>query len=317
MKYIQRRTFIKNTGFALCSFPLLGLPSPLAGKRTGHSNGLEFYIFSKHLQFLDWGAAAEVAANLGFHGLDLTVRPGGHVSPERVTEQLPMAMEAIRKAGSACKLITTVVEKADKKIDHELLGVAANEGISYYRCNWFSYAGDMPMKQTLNTFRDQIAGLSKLNRQLGLVGCYQNHAGKLIGASLWEIDQLLGRADPETFGVQYDIRHAMVEGGLSWQNGLRLVKDRIKTLALKDFKWEKRQGKWEVVNTPIGEGMVDFTGYFKLLKKYEIQVPATLFMEYELGGAEHGATQLQIDPEQVYAAMKKDLNTLKELWEHA
>ncbi|MEM9984789.1 MAG: sugar phosphate isomerase/epimerase, partial [Bacteroidota bacterium] len=45
---------------------------------------LEVHLFSKHLQFLGYRAMAEKATELGFAGLDLTVRPNGHVSPEKV-----------------------------------------------------------------------------------------------------------------------------------------------------------------------------------------------------------------------------------------
>jgi len=314
---MYRREFLKNSGAALCGLPFLGLPWPGAQNLSGKSPALELHIFSKHLQFLNWEAAAEVASNLGFDGLDLTVRPGGHVAPEKVKEQLPLAVEAIQKGGSGCKLITTAVEKATNEQDRAVLESAAGQGVTHYRCNWFSYSPDTPMKDSLAMYREQIMGLAELNRQLGLVGCYQNHAGHLIGASLWEVARLLEGADPQSFGVQYDIRHATVEGGLSWENGLRLVQDRIKTLVLKDFKWEKKEGEWQVVNTPIGEGMVDFTRYFKLLKQYGIFVPASLHLEYPLGGAEHGATSLQTAPENVFAAMEHDLNTVKELWEKA
>ena len=57
---------------------------------------------------------------------------------------------------------------------------------------------------------------------------------------------------------------------------------------LKDFKWGKVSGKWKVVNVPIGEGMVDFDTYFKLLKSYGLQPPVSLHCEYPLGGAEKG-----------------------------
>lgn len=43
-------------------------------------------IFSKHLAQLDWAALGAKAREMGFDGIDLTVRPKGHVLPERVAE---------------------------------------------------------------------------------------------------------------------------------------------------------------------------------------------------------------------------------------
>ncbi len=289
-------------------------PKCLAMK-AGNPNGqLPVHIFSKHLQFLDCKAAGEVAAELGCAGLDLTVRPEGHVQPHSVETDLPKAIADIKNGGSKCVLITTAVENAANERDRTVLQTAAQEGITHYRSNWFSYHAKKSMQDSLNNYGNEIRELSLLNKDLGLVGCYQNHAGKRVGASLWEVAKLLETADKRHFGVQYDIRHAVVEGGLSWENGLRLVKGQIKTIVLKDFKWKRADGKWTVVNTPIGEGMVDFKTYFELLKQYRIKVPVILHLEYPLGGAENGSTKLNIPKKEVFEAMRKDLNKIQELW---
>jgi L-ribulose-5-phosphate 3-epimerase len=136
-----------------------------------------------------------------------------------------------------------------------------------------------------------------------------------MGASIWELWELLRKVDVQSLGVEYDIRHAMVEGALSWQNGLRLIQPHIKTITLKDFKWENQNGIWSLHQTPLGEGMVDFKTYFKLLKQYNIQVPVTLHMEYPLGGAEDGAFKLTCDKQIVFNAMKKDLQKAHALWQ--
>jgi sugar phosphate isomerase/epimerase len=312
-----RRAFIKKSGVVAAGASLFPLPQIKLGDELPASHDLEIHIFSKHLQFLDCSAAAEVAANLGFAGLDLTVRPGGHVAPELAEAQLPAAIEAIRRSGSHCRLITTAVDDASDPADLTLLQTAAKSGVTHYRMNWYRYPDNEPMKSALVRLGRKIASLAETNQQLGLVGCYQNHAGNIIGSSMWELEALLQDSDPDAMGIQYDIRHASVEAGLSWENGLRLVHNQIKTLALKDFKWQYSQGRWQVINTPIGEGMVDFTRFFKLLKQYGVSVPASLHLEYPLGGAEHGHDELKVAPDILYGAMKKDLNTIKHLWEEA
>jgi hypothetical protein len=37
------------------------------------------------------------------------------------------------------------------------------------------------------------------------------------GSAIWGVVELLKDADKQYMGLQYDIRHAVVEGGLSWQ----------------------------------------------------------------------------------------------------
>lgn len=278
---------------------------------------LEMHLFSKHLQFLDYREMARAASDLGFHGVDLTVRPGGHVEPERVREDLPRAVEAIQNEGLMHRMMTTAVDDADDRIDRTVLSTAADLGIELYRMNWFRFSRDQPLTESVERFKTVLKSLGEVNRELGLTGCYQNHAGLMAGASMWELALMLEEADPEVMGVQYDIRHATVEGGLSWENGLRLVHPNIRTIALKDFRWTESDGSWRVENVPIGEGMVDFTRYFQLLKEYGVQVPASVHFEYPLGGAEHGRSEISVDREEVYRAMERDLEALRKLWREA
>lgn len=311
----SRRNFIKRSLLVGSLLPLVNknvqaVPVPVHRDATR----LKVNIFSKHLQFLNYQDMAEVAAEIGFDGVDLTVRPKGHVLPESVERDLPKAVEAIKKNGLASTMMTTAVENAGNSTDKKLLETAARLGIQYYRMNWFAYPEGKSIPEAVEQFQQSIKGLSYLNKKLGLTGCYQNHSGDRAGASIWELWDMLQEADKQHMGVQYDIRHALVEGGLSWKNGLRLIQSQIKTIAIKDFIWQKKDGKWAVQNVPLGEGMVDFKTYFSLLKQYQIQVPVSLHFEYPLGGAERGGTEISIDKQEVFAAMKRDLAKLHELW---
>lgn len=316
MKPTNRREFIKKTSLSLGVLPLVGYPFNIF-MNNDINNDLSVHIFSKHLQFLDYEELGAMAAEMEFSGVDLTVRPKGHVLPEFVKKDLPIAIQAIEKGGSSCSMITTSVESIHSSLDVDVLTTATQSGIKYYRTNWFKYNDDLTLEASLEKYRNQIKELGDFNKKVGIIGCYQNHAGKDIGASFWELKKLLETADSDYFGLQYDIRHATVEGGKSWENGLKLLHRAIKTIVLKDFKWGKVNGKWDIVNVPIGEGMVDFDTYFKLLKYYNLKPPVSLHLEYDLGGAEKGKRELSIDKKLVFDAMRKDLKTIQTIWEKA
>ena len=297
---------------------LLGLSQEAwSALNTGVDDQLSIHIFSKHLQFLDYKTTGEMAAEMGFAGVDLTVRPKGHVLPESVKIDLPKAIADIKSAGSQCKLITTSIESVHNPFDVDIIVTAAKLGVQYYRTGWFKYNEEQTMSASLLYYKKQIETLSLLNKKHGITGYYQNHAGKNIGASFWEIRKILEAADSKYFGTQYDIRHAVAEGGHSWENGLKLLRPHIKGIVLKDFKWGVVNGKWKPVNVPIGEGMVDFDRYFKLLKKYKLKPPVSLHLEYDLGGAEKGKSTLSVDKKVVFDAMKRDLKTIQRLWQQA
>jgi L-ribulose-5-phosphate 3-epimerase len=313
---LSRRKFLMNTALTGGILPFLSADAFSLNKKTNAAFP-KIHIFSKHLQFLNYQDMSEVAKELGFDGIDLTIRPKGHVLPEKVEADLPLAVEAMKKVGFKPSLFCTAVEDAANPVDKKLLETAARLGFEYYRMNWYKYSDPKSIPQSLDSFTEKMAGLSQLNKKLGLTGCYQNHAGRMVGASMFEVWQILRKANLKHMGAQYDIRHATVEGGLSWQTGLNLITPHIKTIVLKDTTWENKNGKVKLHNVPLGQGMVDFDTYFKFIKQNNLQVPVCLHLEYPLGGADQGADKITIDKKLVFDAMKRDLAKAKELWEKA
>lgn len=316
-KTISRRNFAKLSGLGLGSLPLMGFNNTLFNSTAKPKDGIEINLFSKHLQFLDYNEMAEATAEIGFDGLDLTVRPKGHVLPERVADDLPKAVSAMKKYGLNPKMMTTNVWDATNLNEKNVLETASSSGITHYRTGWLTYPEDKTITESQTIYGQQAKNLELVNKDLGLIGCYQNHAGNHVGAPIWDLLPILSATNNKNMGCQYDIRHAVVEGGSSWELGLRQIKSHIKSIVIKDFKWGQVDGKWKPINTPLGQGMVDFNRYFTLLKKYQINVPISLHLEYDLGGAEHGATKISIDQKDVFAQIKKDLTYLKKTWERA
>lgn len=288
----------------LPGYPILpGLP-PSAEK-------IKVSIFSKHLHWLNYADMAALAADMGFDGIDLTVRPDGHVLPENVSVDLPKAVAAVEKAGLEVYSIVTNIKAADEKYTADILKAASALGIKYYRTAWFNYNKNVSTPENLNIINRQFAALARLNKQYGIHGAYQNHSGELFGASVWDLWLALDGLDPHLIGCQYDIRHATTEGADTWPTSMQLLVPAIKTTNVKDFYWEKKNNKWQVKSVPLGEGMVDFQKYFSILKQQGIGGPMSLHCEYELGGAQDGAKQLTISKDTFVKAVQKDLLTLR------
>ncbi len=312
---ISRRTFVQQAGMAAG-----GLALWPKWRETGRSGAapddLKVHLFTKHVQFLDYQEMAEAVYAAGFDGVDLTVRSGGHVETARVSQDLPKAVKAIRQAGLDSIVMTTNVNDPHDQTDRRVLEVAADQGITHYRMEYFRYLDGKTIPESISHYRKQLAELSELNAHLGIVGNYQNHAGTRMGSSIWELYDML-RDCNDYLGAQYDIRHATVEGGLNWSKGLELIQPRIRSFVIKDFVWKEANGKWRPENVPFAEGMVEWMNYFKQLKSYKINVPVSLHMEYPLGGAEHGRREISVSPQVVFDAMKKDLDLVRKMWSEA
>jgi sugar phosphate isomerase/epimerase len=275
-------------------------------------------IFSKHLHWLNYNEMAIVAAEMGFDGVDLTVRPQGHVLPERVEEDLPKAMEAVNKAGKDIYMITTSINDADDPITEEILKTASSLGIRHYRLGWMYYDDTKTIEENISVVQGKMSKLAVLNEKYSISGEYQNHSGIDIegiyfGGSIWDLFGVLKNINSLWLGSQYDIYHATVEGANAWPVGLKLISPYIRTFDIKDFQWSKKDGKWSSESVPLGEGMVDYKKYFGLLKQLRISGPVSVHYEYPLGGAEFGAKVITMKREEIITAMKKDLIILKNL----
>jgi len=301
---------------SLAGFPTVNYASSLLNSNSQNNSNLKIFIFSKHLQFLNYKEMSEAAKEMGFDGIDLTVRPQGHVLPERVADDLPKATETMKSFGLLIEMLTTKVNDAADPVTRKVLEVVSQQGYRFYRPAWFRYDLDKNISEQTFMFREKFTALAQLNKELGISGSYHNHSGNFMGASIWDLYNALEGILPEQRGSQYDIMHATVEGGKNWEIGLNLIKDEINTLVVKDFKWGKVEGKWKTVHVPMGEGMVDFKKYFSLLKKYGINVPLSIHYEYDLGGAEHGQKPT-IDKKEVFKKMKKDLMFVKKMWQNS
>ncbi|MEZ4829434.1 MAG: sugar phosphate isomerase/epimerase family protein [Bacteroidia bacterium] len=273
----------------------------------------EISVFSKHLQWLDYGPMADFAAAIGFDGVDLTVRPGGHVLPENVKKDLPKAVRAVEKAGKKVTMITTAVAAANEEHTEAILKTAADLGIQYYRMGWVPYDPALSLKENQVRLADQFGRLAELNEKTGIRGAYQNHAGDRFGSAIWDLADMLDAIGSDWIGCQYDIRHATVEGANTWPIVLQRIAPHINTLDFKDFVWAINGDKVEVKNVPLGEGMVDFDIYVAMLRKLKVSTPICLHYEYDLGGAEHGKRDIAVDKSVIAAAMKKDLEFMRKL----
>ncbi|WP_119078066.1 sugar phosphate isomerase/epimerase family protein [Chitinophaga alhagiae] len=271
----------------------------------------EVHCFSKPFQWMDYNLLCETFAAAGLQGVDYPVRPGGHVLPEKVAADLPKAAAAARRAGLKTTLMTTAILDAAEPHAAAILKAAAGVGIRYYRLGWFDYQKGKPLQDSLQRCNGQLKGLDRLNRQLGIHSSYQNHAGVKVGGPVWDLYEMIKDIDPAYTGVQYDIRHATVEGANSWPLGLELVSRHINTLVIKDVKWVERNGKYVLENTPLGEGMVNFPAFFKKVKELNIHAPISLHLEYELLTKQEEALPAAQKQRIVLEKLRKDVQALR------
>ena len=262
-------------------------------------------LFSKHLPDMDARPLARALKPLGFAGVDLTVRPGGHVAPERAAEDLPPFLRTLREEALEVPMITTALVSAADPSARPILETAGRHHVSFFKPGYYRYAF-VDVRKELESAGAELRGLAALSARCGVQLGYHNHAGYL-GGPVWDVARLIDGLDPRWVGYYFDVRHAVVEGGDGgWRGALNLAAPRLKMVAIKDFFWEKTSMGWQQRNCPLGEGMVDWKEFFAALAKAGFHGPVSLHLEYEIPGATAAARQ-----ENTLAAAARDLAFLK------
>jgi L-ribulose-5-phosphate 3-epimerase len=270
--------------------------APQAPQRTAP----ELCIFSKHLAKLHYSELGPVIKSMGFEGCDLTVRPGGHVLPERAPADLFRAIEGLRDEGVSVPMITTGFTTLNDPWARNVLAIAGSMGVPYFKPGYWQWNGAADIDTRLAEVKRDLAGLTLFGRQYRIAMGVHNHSGDYVGQAVWDTRSLIADLDPRWVGYYFDPSHATVEGGRGgWNIAMRLALPRLKMVAIKDFYWAKEGGKWLPKSCPLGEGMVDWPAVFAALAKARFTGPISLHVEYQ--------------PKDEVAAMARDLEFTRKL----
>jgi sugar phosphate isomerase/epimerase len=324
---LTRRTLIEAAGAAVMS-AFAAAPAPAAGavadalasRAQGDverdqaapraSAGRSFCFFSKHLSDLNVADLATAVKDMGYDAIDLTVRPGGHVLPERVTDDLPRALDTIRAKGSAVAMITTGLTSPTDPTARPILQAASKAGVRLVKPGYWKYALKDVRAEVASMAHD-VAGLAALAREYNVELGVHNHTG-YVGASLWDLAPHMDTLDPRSVGYYFDPRHAVVEGGgVGWKTATLLVAPRLKMIAVKDFYWEKAADRtWKIKSCPIGEGMVDWPWFATTIAHANFAGPISVHFEYDIPGA----TKDEVNRNTIVAG-KRDLAFIRKQFE--
>ncbi|HLW79042.1 MAG TPA: sugar phosphate isomerase/epimerase family protein [Terriglobia bacterium] len=303
---LSRRDFFALTSAVACAGasgavwaePASAAQTPFAGYKG------TLCLFSKPLPKMDWRRLAQAAKRVGFGGIDLTVRPEGHVRPERAAEDLPKAVAAIREEGLEVPMITTALTSAADPAARPILATAARLSIPFFKPGYYQYKL-VDVRRELDAAGVEFRGLADLARQCGIQAGFHNHE-EYIGAPVWDTAKILEPLDPAWAGFYFDPRHATAEGGVGgWKIATNLVTPRLKMVAVKDFRWEKTAKGWTDANCPLGEGMVNWKYFFGKLAGAGFHGPISLHLEYEVTGPSAEKEQ------NILQALERDLGFLK------
>ena len=314
MERLSRRGFLQVSSAAgMAAAAPLAAGSQVATPGRSSFRGT-LCLFSKPVPQMNWRELAQAAKAAGFGGIDLTVRKGGHVMPERVKEDLPKAVGAIRGEGLEVPMITTELRAADDPATVPILSTAGKLSISFLKPGYYHYQF-VDVRKELEEAGDKFRGLVAVAKEHGVQVGYHNHAG-YIGAPVWDMAKVMDTLDPKWAGYYFDLQHATGEGGVAgWKIDALLAMPRIKMLAVKDMYWKRTDRGWSDTDCPLGQGMCHYKEFLKMVAAGGFHGPISLHLEYETPGvsSREGIALSRAKADDVMTAAKRDLDYLKSL----
>jgi len=117
---------------------------------------MKLVMFSKMLKNvgnLNLEKAGDYIAMMGFDGVDLTVRPGGHVLPEEASRKLPEAVELLSSKGLDVPMITSSITSADEKYAEEIFKTASECNVKFIKLGYWRYEGFGKIKEQIRNLQ--------------------------------------------------------------------------------------------------------------------------------------------------------------------
>jgi len=157
---------------------------------------------------MDWRRLAQSVKRAGFDGVDLTVRKGGHVAPERAAEEPAegRGLDPGRRARSGDDhhgLLAARSPPRSDPFDRRRLGIPLfKRGITSTTSSTCAASWKRPAA---------TSGARGVGEAALVAVGYHNHAGYL-GAPVWDMARVIDTLDPKWVGYYFDVCHATTEG---------------------------------------------------------------------------------------------------------
>jgi sugar phosphate isomerase/epimerase len=214
---------------------------------------IAYSVFTKPWPTLSLPRLGELVQGLGFDGVELPVRPGFQVEPDRV-QDLPKA--AAQLAAHGIKIFSVAAPS-----DEPTIAACAAAGVPTLRVmvrigEWEHYL------EAEGRFQRELEALLPLLERYGVRLGIQNHCGRFVNSAVG-LRRLVEPYDPDQVGVVWDAAHEALAGGPP-DLALDAAWSHLCMVNLKNGYWrrmsgpEAAQAHWQVYWTDGRHGLASW-----------------------------------------------------------
>jgi sugar phosphate isomerase/epimerase len=276
---MDRRHVLKTLAAAAAS--QLVAQQPPAPPPQNQRRAPQIIAFSQNLSEIEYPELGDIVKQMGFDGVDLTIRPGGHVEPRLANVDLVRAFEVMNGNGLSIPVVTTALTTVNDRTAVPVIALAGMSGATMFRPGYWSYNNTPNVMMRVAEAQRDFAGLITVGRQYTCAGAFHNGPAGTVGSAVWDVQRVIEPLDPAWAGFYFDICNATAEGAAGgWEVAMRLAMPRTKAISIQDFVWEKKNGRWQVTKCPLGQGVVDWGKFFPMLAQANFTGPITIEVAY-------------------------------------
>ena len=249
---------------------------------------MRYVLFTDNLADLNLSAACRAAKAAGFDGLDLTLRPGGHVPPENAEVGLAAAKREADAAGVSIPMVSTAITDVDSPHAEAVFAAAAHYGARFLKLGYWEYRPFGTLAAQIDDARARLGRLIGLGRKYQVLPCVHCHSGRFVASGGPLLYLVLKDFAPGEVGAYVDPMHMTIEGGRSvWELGLDLLAPWVSLVGVKNFRWlpagrdahGQRRYRWEYC--PLADGMAPLPEFMAYLRGMKYDGVVSLHSEYK------------------------------------
>lgn len=251
---------------------------------------MKFVLFTDDLSDLSIREVCRAAKHSGFDGLDLTMRPGGHVLPENAGQGLAAAFAIADEEGVSISMVTTGIIAADAPFAEDVIA-AAHMRIKSIKLGYWRYEPFGSLLKQLDEARRKLEGIVKLAQRYHIRPCVHAHSGPILsnGPLLY---LLLRDFSPTDVGAYVDLMHMSYEGGGSgWEMMLDLIAPWVALVGVKNYilpateRDAYGQQQFQIKKAPLADGIAPLPQFFQRLRQIGYDGIVSLHSEYKGAGS--------------------------------
>jgi L-ribulose-5-phosphate 3-epimerase len=220
---------------------------------------------------------------MGFDGADLVVQPGGHITPEHADLDFMRAIESMTGSGMDVWMVSTPYTSPADPTVRIAMQWGGQMGVPFFRPGHWKY-GAGEVEQRLAEAQRDLSGFANIARVVGMSVGVHNSTPDCVGAAIFDTNMIIRGMDPHLVGYDFDTGYASAQGGpAGFATALKIAMPRLKMVTARDCYFKKEGDAWKLVECPLGEGMVDWAGFFKTVARARFAGPISLQVGYEGG----------------------------------